>query len=73
MRDNVNMNELERLAKIGSQDDMGDVGTDSIVTSIVASILYCTSVVVSAITAISAVSIGASALFSCVNNPAQCQ
>lgn len=52
---------------------MGDVGTDSILTSIVASILYCTSAVVSAVTAVSAVSIGASTLFSCVNNPAQCQ
>jgi hypothetical protein len=69
MSEDLNKQELNRLAQIGSADASGDVSPNSIGTTIAVSVLYCTSPIISAI---STISIGASALFSCVNNPAQC-
>ncbi|OUN49533.1 hypothetical protein B5G18_14750 [Clostridium perfringens] len=64
--------ELNELAKIGSSDSMSNPDSKSIATTIVASVLYCTPGIISTISAVSAASVGASTLFSCTNNPAQC-
>ena len=72
MNENINKEELNRLAQIGSSDASQEVNPKSIATSIAASILYCTSPIIETITLISGAAVGASVLFSCTNNPAQC-
>ena len=72
MNENINKEELNRLAQIGSSDASQEVNPKSIATSIAASILYCSSPVVTTITIVVDLSIGASILFSCSNNTAQC-
>ncbi|OUN49532.1 hypothetical protein B5G18_14745 [Clostridium perfringens] len=71
MGEEINTTQLNELAKIGSNDSMSNPDSKSIATSIAASIAYC-SQVVSAITVVVDVSLGASILFSCSNNSAQC-
>jgi aspartate ammonia-lyase len=67
----VNKQELERLASLGAEDSNDDMGTDSIGTTIAASVAYC-SPVVSAITKITPATFTASMLFSCASNSKQC-
>lgn len=72
MNEQLNMNSLDELSQIGSTEGNAEIGTTSIFTSIVASVLYCTPGIVSAATAVSALSVATSALFSCTSNSAAC-
>ncbi|MBD7916624.1 hypothetical protein H9660_15960 [Clostridium sp. Sa3CUN1] len=72
MNEELNKQELNRLAQIGAKDISEQVDPKSIATTIAASVLYCSSAVITSITAVVDVTLAASYLFSCANNPAQC-
>lgn len=72
---NINENELNRLAEIGSSDGTDTPSPRSIASTIAVTILYCTSTVwsvISAISTVSGASVEASVLFSCSGNSQQC-
>jgi hypothetical protein len=72
MNEQLNMSNLNELSLIGSTEGTPEIAPNSIFTSIVASIMFCTPGVVSAATAVSALSVATSALFSCTSNSAAC-
>ena len=72
MSEKLNVQELNGLSEIGSSDNTGEATQKSISTAIAATIMYCTTPVWSAISAVSAASVEASVLFSCTGNSKQC-
>lgn len=72
MNEQLNQQELNELALLGSTDNSGEISPHSLGTTIVATILYCTTPVWSAISTVSAASVEASVLFSCSGNSKQC-